>query len=363
MILPPVSDPLLPRLVAAPPNPGARIALAWVAVAGIAVVHAPAIARAERCVAGDEAVGLVFRGDWPEGRQGAVVAELRAALAVQELELCLEVPSDAPPIASLQLVAVGDGAVRVEVRDRVTAKRVERDLALSAFPADARPLAIAIAADELLRATWAELVLVDAPAPAIEPPAPVRAMVHRERRQVTEETTGRSAAPRFLGLGGELRWHGGGTLFGGAMVRIEIGVHRRLGVVLSGGASRAQATVVPSGSVDGLAVRGGLDLLLALAGDVEGLQLAGWVGARAGWARFRGAASDQPSTVASDTSGATVSAQLGLEGRAHFGAFQLRLGAWVGAAFAALVATADGDDVTGTQGVEVGLTLGVGVRL
>ncbi len=335
---------------------------ATIALTLVALFAAAAPARAERCAASDASVGLRFEGEWAEGRRGAVVAELRAALQVQDLVLCLEVDGDSPPIASLHLVDDGSGAIRVEVRDRVTAKRVERTLDVTDFPADSQPLAIAVAADELLRASWAELVLVDAPEPAIEPPAPVRAMVERERRSVTEATNGQPSAARFLSLGGSLRWHGDGALFGGGELRIEIGVHERVAIALAGSVARAQSEVVDVGSVGGLAVRGGLDLIVGLVGDTDALQLAALAGVRSGFARFEGS-SDEPLTEGSELRGVTASAHAGLEGRAHLGAFQLRLGATVGGAFAGVAATANGERVTGTGGLEVALTLGVGVRL
>ena len=49
--------------------------------------------------------------------------------------------------------------VVIELDDRVTHKRVARDLPLRNIPANGRALAIAIASDELLRASWAELTL------------------------------------------------------------------------------------------------------------------------------------------------------------------------------------------------------------
>lgn len=321
-----------------------------------------ASARAERCAESDASVGLQFEGEWPEGRRGAVVAELRAALRVQDLLLCLEVESDAPPIASLHLVESGPDTVRVEVRDRVTAKRVERRLSLSDFPDDSRPLAIAVAADELLRASWAELVLVDAPEPAIEPPAPVQAMVQRERRSVSEETTGRPSAARFLSLGGTLRWHGDGALFGGGVLRIEIGVHERVAFALAASGARAHGEVVEVGSIDGLAMRGGLDGIVGLLGTTDALQLVAIAGIRTGWARFVGQATDTD-TEGQELTGVTASVHGGIEGRAHLGAFQLRLGVSVGGALAGIGATANGERVIGTGGVEIALTLGVGVRL
>jgi hypothetical protein len=55
----------------------------------------------------------------------------------------------------------------------VTDKRVQRTLDLAGLPEDGFPLAVAASADELLRASWAELVLNDAPARAVPVPEPV----------------------------------------------------------------------------------------------------------------------------------------------------------------------------------------------
>ena len=336
--------------------------LACVAFLAATAVLAATPARAERCDATDVAVGLVFEGDWPPGRQGAVVAELRAALEAQELVLCLELQSDAPALASLHLVGVSETAIRLEVWDRLTAKRVERELDVEELPEGSRALAIAVAADELLRASWAELVLIDAPETAVVPPPPVRAMVERERDAVVRETEP-PREPRYLQLGGQLRAHLGGALMAGAELRVEIGVHPRIAIALVGEAARVKTIERAPGSIDGLSLRGGLDLGVSLLGSPRGLQLVGTIGARAGWARFSGHASDQATTAQGDATAATASARLGLEGRAHFGALQLRLATWVGVALAGVNATIDGEGELGTQGVELGLTLGLGVRL
>ena len=90
---------------------------------------------------------------------------LRAELAPKHIDLCDAPAPGAPaPIASLTVALASDTAtVRVEVRDRVTAKDVTRDVSLADVPEDTRALTIALAADELLRASWVELSLANAP--------------------------------------------------------------------------------------------------------------------------------------------------------------------------------------------------------
>ena len=61
-------------------------------------------------------------------------------------------------------------AVSVEVRDAVTEKRVSRDVDLTRVPADGRAFAIALAVDELVWASWAEIALAKSQRPAKPPP-------------------------------------------------------------------------------------------------------------------------------------------------------------------------------------------------
>ena len=69
----------------------------------------------------------------------------------------------AAPLATLAVELAPDdtakATVDIEVRDAVTRKRVRRDVDLSRIPDDGRAAAIAIEADELLRASWAEVAL------------------------------------------------------------------------------------------------------------------------------------------------------------------------------------------------------------
>lgn len=88
---------------------------------------------------------------------------LRAAL--RPLSLC----AWSGPAGALEITLDVNVNARIVVRDALTRKQLERTLELGALPADSRALAIAAAADELLRASWAELLLRDAPPPSDAP--------------------------------------------------------------------------------------------------------------------------------------------------------------------------------------------------
>jgi hypothetical protein len=145
------------------------------------MVMAPAGAQA------DEACGRSDRPwvavDASVGPLRSVVPLMRAGLAARQVDVCAEgSPHAGTPIATVDVSAQGEGAtIAVEVRDRLTAKRVVRDVDLAAVPPDGRALTLAAAAEELLRATWAELGLTKAPAPAAPVPPAVRVLVEEDR--------------------------------------------------------------------------------------------------------------------------------------------------------------------------------------
>jgi hypothetical protein len=111
-----------------------------------------------------------------------VVSLLRAELAARRIELCSEGNDHrAGAIATIELSPRAEGAsIVVEVRDRLTAKRVSRDLDLTGVPPDGRALTLAVAADELLRASWAELALTNVPAPSSPVPDAVTEALRRD---------------------------------------------------------------------------------------------------------------------------------------------------------------------------------------
>ena len=177
-----------------------------------ASIFAARVARGEPCAADGQPV-VAF--DAPEGPTRALVGrELRASLATRAIALCdASAVGEGQPTAFLEVALEGETALTLTVRDRVTNKRVARDVDLAPIPRDARPLAIALTADELLRATWAELLLVDA-----KPAAPVPAAVTRAVTPPPREPSAPVApapAPVIaldVGVAGE-RYGGGGITY------------------------------------------------------------------------------------------------------------------------------------------------------
>jgi hypothetical protein len=85
--------------------------------------------------------------------------------------------------------------VDVTIEDIATKKNVRRTFSISGVPLEARPRVLSLAVAELLRASWAELVVTDAPAPKTVPPEIVLHLTERiERRE------SRSALPTNVAL-------------------------------------------------------------------------------------------------------------------------------------------------------------------
>ena len=95
-----------------------------------------------------------------DGGEPKLAASVRAEL-VSELrrgKLCTDADG-APPLARIVISFGADDRATVRISDEVTHKTVEREVSVAGLPADGRALPIAIAADELLRASWAEITL------------------------------------------------------------------------------------------------------------------------------------------------------------------------------------------------------------
>src|SRR5207237_7403060 len=116
-------------------------------------------AAAAQCPATEPWVRIELRAAaWTSAARDRVLDDLRRTLAGQGIDAC--VSNDQPaadPLATLAIDLPPDGPARaeIEVRDAVTQKRVRREVDLAGIPPDGREVAIAIEADELLRATWA----------------------------------------------------------------------------------------------------------------------------------------------------------------------------------------------------------------
>jgi len=206
----------------------------------------------------------------------AVRSDLRAGLSPSNIDVCEE-PNDSgsAPLARVTLEQIGSGArYSVDVTDSVTHKRVGRDLSLDNLPADGRAFALAVAAEELLRATWAELALHGPDGPKTTAPPEVRAIVEKSEQ-------GPAPGRRPLALGGRLAFEhflGGQTQFGVDLFGIA-----PLGNVAGGfialGARRALSEEAPHGSIAANALSAELGLSLSF-WRRGGLELGAFVSAR-----------------------------------------------------------------------------------
>jgi hypothetical protein len=162
-----------------------------------------------------------------------IVEQLRAGLARRKIAVCE--PSRRPrhaPIAQIVFARVGGSHVRIDVTvsDAVTDKRVSRSVDLAPLPRDAWPLSLALATDEVLQASWAELALRSAPAPKRPVPHEVRQSV---LASIAPAQTGE--APRDIAIGAAL------VLDAYTAGQVQVGVDARMALWL-GRAMFASAT-------------------------------------------------------------------------------------------------------------------------
>lgn len=128
---------------------------------------------------------------------------LRTELRDRGIDLCVGSSGTRKAIATVLLVIDrperGPVTALMRIGDAVTDKRVERTMDLTHMPPDARALAVSAATDELLRATWAELVIADAPKPKMKPPEQVMTAVVDSLRIPQLKPSGRALQLGVLG--------------------------------------------------------------------------------------------------------------------------------------------------------------------
>jgi hypothetical protein len=194
----------------------------------------------------------------PVAFAGPVLLELRAGLRPSNIDVCEVASVSTEPLAQLSIVEVdGEGAqYRLDVTDSVTHKRVTRDLSLEKLPLDGRALALAVAAEELLRASWAELALRGPHSAQTEAPPEVRAVV--ESQPPPPEPA------RFAAFGARIAFEhftGGQTHLGGDLFA-ELPLGRVASLLAALGVRRALAFESSHGEIDatGFGVEAGLGL-------------------------------------------------------------------------------------------------------
>src|SRR4051812_32350846 len=225
-------------------------------------------------------------GAWSEAQRASVLSDLQHTLAGQGIAACSAGahPSGAALAALTVDVSPDDtskATVDIGVGDAVTHKRGRRDVDLSHIPEDGRAAAIAMEADELLRASWAEIALDTA-----------RARQADTRPQVVG-SVGEVLAPARIGEAGALgaravfeRYLGGGelTLVGGdAFGRI---VAPRWQLEIAGELRAAPAAAAPDGHVSAVAAGASVTFFVRVAGGRRA-SLAVGAGVGASWLTFR----------------------------------------------------------------------------
>lgn len=289
---------------------------------------------------------------------------------VQQVEVA---PAPAGAEAALAIIRVevspcaADAAeVTVSIDDLVTRKSVRRAVALDDVPPAGRARALALAVAELLRASWAELALPDAPLPEVRvAPAVRRAVLARLR----PESPVRPPAPPAV-VPPAPRWWAGGTFD----ARIFPG---QSGALLGG---RAVVTWDPlpsfplrlrfdAGGATGTAFARRGDVELRMATAAVGVSLAGGgdrvdvaVGPRieAGWAWIEGIPAS-PADIGRTADSAVAFASLTASVRvALTGRLRALVDVSVGQTLSYVTVTADDDRVTGLRGPSLNLGVGVG---
>lgn len=294
-----------------------------------------------------------------EGTFGAfrarLVAQLGAGLEARHIQLCDAASAEASAAAGasseVALSVTSTDVVLVAVRDTVTGKRLVREVPLGAVPPDARPLTLALAVDELLRASWIELALPDAPAPA-RPVAPEIAA--SARLPPAGAATSRAWE---LGAGLAAERFGGGTRQAGVDLLVRAAPARPLWLHAALGLRRAADVRAADGVVHAtsVGVDVGAEVVLPPTGQRWRLALG------ASGRLLRASLSGEPRADAHGADAAATAVYLcaGLRGAVRLGrAFGLSLGAGFGVPVRGVDVLDGATRVAGLSGSMLSLALG-----
>jgi hypothetical protein len=281
----------------------------------------------------------------------ALLAHLRAELAAGKVVV---VPGDAiagpTPNARLNVDAP-EGApqsVVLEVEFLRSGTSVRHVLDLSSVPTDGAPLAIAIAVDELIRATWS-LAGVTTPPKRMEPPT----------ASVSVAPAPRSARAEGRLLLSAVR-SGDGSLSLGSDAIVVFLLGARIGVDASAGWRGSETRAAPDGSIDVNAVTAGVGASIALPARTPSRRLGAELGARVEGARVTVRGSATSGATAHSVSVLGAAAVTGVGGWLTI-AGPLRLVAFAGWQFPIRAVRAIDVDALDTQVYGTGLSVALGV--
>jgi hypothetical protein len=297
-----------------------------------------------------------------------VMEQLGADLRGHRVVLCDA--SEAPggsPLADVALALSPGPVLSLEVRDAVTEKRLARDLPLGGVPRDALALSIALAAEELLHASWIEAALAppDESAPTVHvglkpvPPAvrEVNAIEVARMPQVAGMTHGLTAQAALMAAAEHAT--GGQTDFGadaGFSLGGRLAVSARAGFRLAPDVQSAHGVVHGRELLAGL----GLDYAVVARDAPWGAEL----GMRAELldVQFAGSASAGARAESGSEFGVILGGALG--GWIQiYAPWRLVAETLVGAPIHAVTASDSGSPATGVSGLAVGLGFGVAATL
>jgi hypothetical protein len=323
------------------------------------------MAQPETCGAGGTPwVQVGFSAeDWPDGFRERVVDDFRAGLEARQVQVCTAAGGQSgDPLATIEVGQVPHRklAVSLHLVDAVTGKRVSRDVDLSGLPSDGRAFAVAVAADELLRASWAELALRSrrTEARAVPPPRQVADVVQDSLPAPSPRPEGEQLGARIAFDG----YQGGQLLFGGDVFyrhRLARGLRTEIAFSMREGVSVES----DNGTISSRALGGSLGLWLRLV-EAAPLELELGSAIRVTRAQLRGEPSNRTQAIGFELTGYPVYARGGLSGTLRLGPLlRLQLCGGAGAPLRSLDAEDDGQSVTGFSGGEIYASAGVALEL
>lgn len=332
--------------------------LAFLIVVPLALL-APAGARAS--CGGDAPWVYVRVSDaWPAELRASILADLRAELDPLGIAACDTAEADpASALAEVRLDRSESEVVNVviEVHDAVTDKRVGRDIAWSEIPEAGRSLTIALAAVELLRASWIELRLRSAPEPARAVPEVVEEVVERDVEPTEAPPPPSGPAENGLSLSAVFEHSIGGLTQLGAALRYQRWLVDAFAVGVRVGGRYGLPLASAQGRIDTSVLSAGIDLRFAITPRDELVYLGLELSALLMVVRFDGQGGAGVTGI--DATDVALSVRAGVLGRIRL-ADVLSLEAVIGAGVpvVGLVATDGEGPVGGVETFEITVMLG-----
>lgn len=308
------------------------------------------VLRAPPAVAAERALTVVVEeaSTLPNGFERALAASLAPGVAV--------VGTTSTRADARVRVQIEGARARIVVEDAVTRKTVERTVSLEGVPDDARAVALASAADGLLRASWLETLVVGPaapPEPAPEVPPRARAIAREALAEADSPAVGPRIGARFALEHATL----GATFVGGdAVASLRLVGRLRLG--LSAGARGMLSEVSPNGRVSGHSYVVGASLGWTVSGSRSWLELELGPFVDLAWVNVRGEAASPRIGVQADGVAGIVGVAVAARVPIARG-FHLSLAPTLGVVVRAVRARDVGSVTTGLDGAVLGVRLTV----